>query len=432
MTQPIALLCPVLQNRIRHVISLNLIWATKRNFINSFQLRSSNGTTGHGRPRQLNGLTKRGDAPLRQSAVSSEQEFIKELLKPEEPEEPEEDEEGTEQDTENRRLNRKERKLYLLEKQAQKKMESKTKMARRRKETRVLVLWDLDNQKPAPRYKDTVKSLRNLASQYGTLTAIEAFANRHAFIDAPPPPRSKTQKKRKAAKLTSTLAPNIKLDAKDQLLRQVVLGTNEPNILTMPTIELRCHICGQKQKTELHLAKHVQTLHLRERRKKLRHIARLNPGLKRERLWKRHETYLERFAVNAARMHDPESHGLKEDLTDFGVKVHVVVDAKEAADGALRKQFRKAEHNRVKCVILISDDTGFRDAIVAAKKKGIGTVVVGSKESGLASSGRSFVPWQKVLDGAFLNQPELDWAPQELDLSNDDKEVNGDGEASSP
>lgn len=258
------------------------------------------------------------------------------------------------------------------------------KLGKRSENPPVMVLWDLDNQSPGAHPAEAAESIRNLASKYGEVTAIHAYANRHAFIqiNAIQPPKRKTN-------------PDL------QVLEPWEAWEGMPeewdgDLLDEEPEELRCGVCGQKQKTTKKLLKHMKSLHVRERTKKLNHIAQTKSGKKKEKLWKRYEPYLEKYALKSARMSNPESMGIKEDLRKAGVEVNLVSHAPEAADGAIRRQFKKALQNRVGWVFLVSDDKGFEPTLDLAKKKGIKTFVVGTKESALRRSATSFMSWHEV------------------------------------
>lgn len=269
----------------------------------------------------------------------------------------------------------------------------------------VLVLWDLDNQ-PLGRHPvaDAVDSLRFLAMRYGKRVKIHAFANRHAFIQVISLVPSKSRKNKPVEPDLSAWDADWETWGlrDDYIPWEDQLGLGDHPGLTEPQ-ELRCYICGAKQKTEQKLTKHIKSLHARERQKKLKHIASVKSVKKKDKLWKKHEPYLKKFALGSARMADPESMGLEEDLKQAGVEVHLVADAPEAADGALRRQLKKAAQDRVDCVFLVSDDKGFEAALKKVKKESIKTVVVGRKKSELAKLAHaSFIPWDKVLDGSYL------------------------------
>lgn len=252
------------------------------------------------------------------------------------------------------------------------------KLEEKSKNPQVLVLWDLDNKSPGARPADAAESLRNLASRYGEVTAIHAFANRHAFVQV------------------NRIAPSRRNTSEDlDASYMMPWQWDQPFMPEEPEV-LRCAVCGQKQKTTKLLEKHMEKLHLRERRKKLVHISQAKSTKRKEKLWQKYEPSLERYALASARMSNPESMGIKEDLRKAGVKVDLVSDAAEAADGALRRQFKKAIQNRVDWVFLVSDDKGFTSTLDKAKKQHIKTFVVGGKKSELGRSATSFMSWKQV------------------------------------
>lgn len=278
---------------------------------------------------------------------------------------------------------------------------------------KVLVLWDLDNLSAGKIPTSTVvNNLRHIASGYGSDVEIHAFGNRHALIQA----HTIRPSKRQEEVVEPVVAGDDLGELPEEELDSLWGYGDGPDFLdrvmedpshSKPQ-ELRCHICGQKQKTEKKLANHIKNLHERERRKKLNHIASTKSQKRKDQLWERHEKYLTKFAVASSRMSDPELNGLEEDLKQAGVTFHQAVDAPDAADGALRRKLKSAVQDRVGCVLLASGDKGFAPALEKAQQH-IKTVVVArkvAKKAGktcplhkLAGSGVGFVAWAKVLEG---------------------------------
>lgn len=249
----------------------------------------------------------------------------------------------------------------------------------------VVVLWDLDNVLPGAFAAEAVESLRRLASRYGEVTAIHAYANRNAFLQYNsifPPKHS--------AKRSLQPSDDLPLD----FIAPWEQGW-EQDMIEEPS-ELRCGICGQKQKTQEKLQRHMKSLHERERAKKAKHIAATKSAKKKAKLWNRYEPYLENYSLAAIQLQNPGSMGMKDDLEKAGVKVKLVSEAAEAADGALRRRFKKAIQDCVGWVLLVSDDKGFVSTIQKAKKQGVKTLVVGTKKSSLSGSATSFMSWQRM------------------------------------
>jgi hypothetical protein len=177
----------------------------------------------------------------------------------------------------------------------------------------VAVFWDLDNKPPkavAP-YKAALR-LRGLASEFGLVVDMVAYANRHAFIYVPQWIREERQERKKL----------------DELERKGLVKAEQP---------YRCNFCGRTCKTHLALKKHFKQLHERERNKRLNHLNHLkgNKRLKyKEKLAEKEDRYKE-VARNI--LVPKVGYGLAAELRRAGVYVRTVEDKPQAADEALMK-----------------------------------------------------------------------------------------------
>jgi hypothetical protein len=175
------------------------------------------------------------------------------------------------------------------------------------------VFWDLDNKPPkgvAP-YKAAI-SLRDLASEFGLVVDMVAYANHHAFTYVPQWIRDERQERKRL---------NI-------LEEQGALKPEEP---------YRCQYCGRKCQTYLKLKKHFKQLHERERNKRVSHLNHLK-GKKKQRYKEKLAEKEEKYQAIASQLVVPRhGYGLAPELKRAGVYVRTVEDRPQAADEALMK-----------------------------------------------------------------------------------------------
>lgn len=175
------------------------------------------------------------------------------------------------------------------------------------------VFWDLDNKPPkgVPPYKAAI-SLRDLASEFGLVVDMVAYANHHAFTYVPQWIRDERQERKRL---------NI-------LEEQGALKPEEP---------YRCQYCGRKCQTYLKLKKHFKQLHERERNKRVSHLKHLK-GRKKQRYKEKLADKEEKYQAIASQLIVPrKGYGLAPELKRAGVYVRTVEDRPQAADEALMK-----------------------------------------------------------------------------------------------
>lgn len=175
------------------------------------------------------------------------------------------------------------------------------------------VFWDLDNKPPkgVPPYRAAI-SLRDLASEFGLVVDMVAYANHHAFTYVPQWIRDERQERKRL---------NI-------LEEQGALRPEEP---------YRCQYCGRKCETYLKLKKHFKQLHERERNKRVSHLNHLK-GKKRQRYKEKLAEKEEKYQAIASQLLVPrQGYGLAPELKRAGVYVRTVEDRPQAADEALMK-----------------------------------------------------------------------------------------------
>ncbi|KAL9236806.1 hypothetical protein vseg_011433 [Gypsophila vaccaria] len=268
------------------------------------------------------------------------------------------------------------------------------------KQNKVVVLWDLDNKPPrGPPYEAAV-SLKTAASRFGEVVEMSAYANRHAFSHL----------------------PTWVVDERRERRRMDVLERKGVSVPTQPYV---CKVCGRKCKTNLDLKKHFRELHERERQKKLSRMRQLK-GKKRV---KYKERYLEKggkFEEAARELIRPKvGYGLDRELRRAGVFVKTVEDKPQAADWALKRQMMHSMSRGIDWLVLVSDDSDFREMIRKARESNLGTVVVGDMDRALGRYADLWVPWSGVEKGEMTdkdlvpkrrNVGDIDWGDGDDEL----------------
>ncbi|XP_074308070.1 uncharacterized protein LOC141642970 [Silene latifolia] len=268
------------------------------------------------------------------------------------------------------------------------------------KQNKVVVLWDLDNKPPrGPPYEAAV-SLRTAASRLGEVVEISAYANRHAFSHLPTWVMDERRERRRL----------------DFLERKGV---------SVPSQAYTCKVCGRKCKTNLDLKKHFKQLHERERQKKLSRMRQLK-GKKRQKF---KERYLEKggkFEEAARELIKPKvGYGLDRELRRAGVFVKTVEDKPQAADWALKRQMMHSMSRGIDWLVLVSDDSDFREMIRKAREANLGTVVVGDMDRALGRYADLWVSWSEVEKGEVSDKDlvakrrvegDIDWGNNDDEL----------------
>ncbi|KAI1500676.1 hypothetical protein F5X99DRAFT_232733 [Biscogniauxia marginata] len=256
-------------------------------------------------------------------------------------------------------------------------------------ERKVAILWDLDNKKPWALPEDTATSIRSLAVRRGTIVEYSAMANFHAFIGLP------------------LAARELKKDW-EKLLAAEERGeykSAEP---------LRCPICGSKFATNIKLKKHYESIHERERRKKLTHLSTMK-GKKIVKMVKKLE---KRNRVHTLIKAPEREHKLYRSLKRAGVLVRIVAKAPQAADKALNSRFAYVKKSSALTLIIISDDSDFSKMAQNAKKKhGVHVIVINDLPGGkLAKVADEWLSWKALNDNA-QNKNLLSEDPTEAEES---------------
>ncbi|XP_068655061.1 uncharacterized protein [Aristolochia californica] len=242
------------------------------------------------------------------------------------------------------------------------------------KPKRVVVLWDLDNKPPRGPPYSAAMALRSIASRFGDVVDISAYANRHAFVHLP---NWVLQQRRERQQL------NI-------LERKGRAAPSEPYV---------CSVCGRKCRTHLDLRKHFKQLHERERQKKLSRMRSLK-GKKRQKYKERFISGNHKYDEAARELLTPKvGYGLASELRRAGVFVKTVEDKPQAADSVLKRQMHHSMTSGVDWLFLVSDDSDFSDTLRRARESDLGTVVIGDGRGALGRQADIWVPWLGVESG---------------------------------
>lgn len=246
-------------------------------------------------------------------------------------------------------------------------------------QSKVVVLWDLDNKPPRGPPYEAAMALRQVAQRFGDIVEISAYANRHAFIHLP---QWVLQERRERKQL------NI-------LERKGVVTPSEPYV---------CGVCGRKCKTSLDLKKHFRQLHERERQKKFNRMRSLK-GKKRQKYKEKYITGNHKYNEAARSLITPKvGYGLASELRRAGVFVKTVEDKPQAADWALKRQMQHSMTRGIDWLFLVSDDKDFVEMLRKARDANLGTVVVGDWDRALGRHADLWVPWVEVENGGLTEK----------------------------
>ncbi|KAF5792223.1 putative transcription factor C2H2 family [Helianthus annuus] len=247
------------------------------------------------------------------------------------------------------------------------------------KPKKVVILWDLDNKPPRGPPYDAALSLINIATHFGEVVDVSAYANRHAFVHLPHWVRDQRRDQRR----------------QDFLERKGAVTPPEPYI---------CSVCGRKCKTNLDLKKHFKQLHLREREKKMNRMKSLK-GKKRQRFKERFISSDHKYMEAARTLITPRvGYGLAAELRRAGVFVKTVEDKPQAADWALKRQMQHSMSRGIDWLVLVSDDSDFVEMLKRARGSNLGTVVVGDWDRALGRQADLWVPWNRVENGEITEE----------------------------
>ncbi|KAJ7520061.1 hypothetical protein O6H91_20G065400 [Diphasiastrum complanatum] len=241
----------------------------------------------------------------------------------------------------------------------------------------VSVFWDLDNKPPiaVPPYP-AAQRLKQMASRFGRVVDVVAYANRHAFSYLP----GWVQEQRRQRKL------------RDELEVKGLVKVDEPYL---------CGYCGRKCRNNVALQKHFKQLHERERNKRLNRLNSLK-GKRRRLFWEGLEEREKRYREAARSILVPKKgYGLAWELRRAGVFVKTVSDKPQSADVALKNHIMQSIHGGIGCICLVSDDSDFVEVLDLAKEWQLQTVLVGENKKLRKHATISF-SWEDVASGLAL------------------------------
>lgn len=239
------------------------------------------------------------------------------------------------------------------------------------------IFWDLDNKPPKsfPPYEAAVR-LKKAASEFGVVRYMVAYANSHAFSYVPPDVREQ-RKERKAL---------------DQLENKGVVKPDEPHI---------CRVCGRRFYTNEKLVNHFKQIHEREQTKRVNQIESAR-GKMRVKLVAKFSMKMEKYKKAVRDVLTPKvGYGLADELKRAGFWVRTVSDKLQAADIALRNHMvDMMDRRRVECLVLVSDDSDFKEVLKEARLRCLKTVVVGDSNDGaLKRTADTGFSWQEIMMG---------------------------------
>ncbi|XP_016182829.2 uncharacterized protein LOC107624869, partial [Arachis ipaensis] len=243
-----------------------------------------------------------------------------------------------------------------------------------RNNNRVGIFWDLEPN-PIPPY-EVANKLRIVASSFGVVRHMVAYANSHTFTSVPHAVRQWRKEKELYNRLES----------------KGVIKRNEPHV---------CRVCGRKFYTNEKLVNHFKQLHESEQMKRVNQIASAK-GNRRVKLVAKYSMKMEKYKKAARDILTPRvAYGLVDELKRAGFLVQSVLDKPEAADHALESHMvDMMDHRWVECIVLVSDDYDFANVIREAKLRCLKTVVIGDNNDGVLKRivDTSF-SWEEILMG---------------------------------
>ncbi|ROW10212.1 hypothetical protein VMCG_01672 [Cytospora schulzeri] len=228
---------------------------------------------------------------------------------------------------------------------------------------RVAILWDLDNMPPrwAEPFAVAQRLREVIENKYGPVQVMVAYAN----------------------KTTLDYVPKWAVDEARDVFKQKLLDEKKNE----PADEYRCHMCGRKSPTLAKLGRHIEKMHEREQRKRLNHISSVKSSKKRKKLQTKYGSWLSRYRETTGGLVPQVYYNIEEELTKAKVEVRGVASRQEAADTELRAHasrlcFPRADdgplERTIDCLVLVSDDAGFKKMINKVKRAGVKTVQIGT------------------------------------------------------
>ncbi|MED6122348.1 hypothetical protein PIB30_038925 [Stylosanthes scabra] len=247
-----------------------------------------------------------------------------------------------------------------------------------RNHNRVGVFWDLDNKppNPIPPY-EVANKLRIVASSFGVVRHMVAYANSHTLSSVPHTVRQRRKEK----------------ELYNHLESKGVIKHNVPHV---------CRVCGRKFYTNEKLVNHFKQLHESEHMKRVNQIASAR-GSRRVKLVAKYSMKMDKYKKAARDILTPKvGYGLADELKRSGFWVQTVLNMPQAADRALESHMvDMMDHRRVECIVLVSDDYDFANVLNEAKLRCLKTVVIGDTSDGgvLKRIADAAFSWEEILMG---------------------------------
>lgn len=244
------------------------------------------------------------------------------------------------------------------------------------------IFWDLGNKPPKslPPYEAALK-LKAAASSFGIVNYMVAYATHHAFTYVPPV----VKEQRKDRKVLN------------QLEKRGVIQRVGPCL---------CRVCGRKFYTNEKLINHFKQIHETEHKKRLNRIESAR-GSKRIQLVGKFAMKMEKYKNAARDILTPKvGYRLADELKRAGFWVRAVADKPQSADIALRNHMvNMMDHERMDCLVLVSNDSDFVDILREARLRCLKTVVVGDTSDGILKrySDAEF-SWEELMLGKIKKE----------------------------
>ncbi|KAI1090361.1 hypothetical protein F5B19DRAFT_463737 [Rostrohypoxylon terebratum] len=235
-------------------------------------------------------------------------------------------------------------------------------------EKTVAILWDLDNKAPKTLPQNIALVIRSLASERGKIIDYTAMANFHTYIT-----------------VKATHKNVIAAQAREKRGRSYKKSSGPVN----------CSVCGKQVRTEVKLQNHYKE-HKRELRKKENRL-RATKKSKRGKWLALHGKSLQRLREASASMRPKKAPTLLRSLRRVGVSIQMVKSTHNAADMALRLRYSRLAKNSGLTLIIISDDSDFKNMARAARKRhNVHVVVVGDQQGKLAKVASEWWSWHDI------------------------------------
>ncbi|XP_051113312.1 uncharacterized protein LOC127239281 [Andrographis paniculata] len=234
----------------------------------------------------------------------------------------------------------------------------------------VAIFWDLVNKPPKPFLPyDAATRLKNTAQGFGFVKHMIAYADRNLYSYVPPSISSQRGERK----------------ASNEIGTKVV----EPYV---------CGVCGRRFYTNEKLVNHFKQIHESEHVKRMNQIETAR-GSRRMNLVAKYAMKMDKYRKAARDLMAPKlGYGFSDELKRAGFRVSVVSDKPDVM--LINHMVDVMDKREVKCLFLVSDDSGFVGVLQEARLRRLKTVVVGDANEGLLkrTADASF-SWWEILRG---------------------------------